>query len=119
MTRDAAFISEHASIEDAAKAVAESKSNVFLVGERNHVAGIITRKTIEEALAAGGAAQRAGSLALRDFNYLYADQPLELALERFDAGSEILPVFSRRGNRRLEGIITIETILEFVQKEPA
>jgi len=58
------------------------------------------------------------SLATKQFEYLHGDQPLEVALERFGNDLDVLPVVSRRG-RKVEGIITLDTILEFIQKKPA
>ena len=119
MTRQAEFISEDARIEDASKAIAQSKSNTFLVGDWQHLAGIITRKTIQDAIEAGRGSDVIGSLATRQFEYLHGDQPLELALERFGSNPDLLPVLSRSGNRKVEGIITIDTILKFIHKKPA
>jgi hypothetical protein len=47
---------------------------------------------------------------------LYADDALEVALERFDARVGIIPVFSRSDGRRVEGVITVETILQFLHR---
>jgi chloride channel protein, CIC family len=118
MTRQAEFIVEDARIEDVSKTIAQSKSNTFLVGDWQHLVGIITRKTIQDAIEAGRGADVIGSLATRQFEYLHADQPLELALERFGTNPDLLPVLSRSGNRKVEGIITIDTILKFIHKKP-
>jgi CIC family chloride channel protein len=118
MTRQAEFIAEEARIEDASKTIAQSKSNTFLVGDWQHLAGIITRKTIQDAIEAGRGSEVIGSVATRQFEYLHADQPLELALERFGTNPDVLPVLSRSGNRKVEGIITIDTILKFIHKKP-
>jgi chloride channel protein, CIC family len=119
MTRQAEFISEGTLVQDAWKAIAERKSNTFLVGDCNHLAGIITRKKIEEAVETGRGSDPIGPLAMRQFEYLHADQPLELALERFGTNADVLPVLSRSGNRKVEGVITIDTILQFIHKRPA
>jgi CIC family chloride channel protein len=111
------FIPEHMSAQDAWKTVAENKINTFLVGGPEHLAGIVTRKTLEQAIHAGRGSDPIESLAAKKFEYLHADQPLEVALERF-GNSDVLPVVSRRG-RKVEGIITLDTILQFIQKKPA
>jgi CIC family chloride channel protein len=119
MSMQAEFIPEKASARDALKTIMESKSNTFLVGEWNHLAGIITRKAIEQAVETGHGSDLIGSLTMRQFEYLHADQPLELALERFGSNPDLLPVLSRNGNRQVEGVITMDTILKFIHKKPA
>ena len=118
MTQQAEFISENASVQEASKTIAKSKSTTFLVGNWNHLAGIIARKNIEEALGAGRGSDPIGPLVTTQFEYLHADHPLELALERFGSNPDVLPVLSRNGNRKLEGVITIDTILKFIHKKP-
>lgn len=119
MTRQIDFISENALVEEASKWARNKDSASFLVGTRDHLVGITTRDAIEHAVRSGRGSQSVGLLTTIDFEYLYADQPLELALERFDASAGFVPVLSRSGNRRLEGVITIEKILEFIQRKPA
>ncbi len=119
MTRDFVLIPEEATIEEASKTYAENnKSAICLVGRREKLVGIVTHKTIELALRSGNGANSVGSLAARDFEYLHGDEPLEAALERFGKNPGAVPVISRRGGH-VEGVITIDTILQFIQKKPA
>jgi CIC family chloride channel protein len=115
MSRDVEFIAEHLSVREASEAVAERKGNTFFVGSPEHLIGIITRSTIAQALRSGRGADSIGPLAVHEFEYLHADQSLELALERFGT-ADVLPVMSRR-DRKVEGIITIDTILQFIQRK--
>jgi CBS domain-containing protein len=118
MTRQADFIAERALIQEAWEALAQTKSNTLLVGDWNHLVGIVTRKTLEEAIEIGRASDPVGALAMHDFEYLHPDQSLELALERFGTDADVLPVLSRNGNRKVEGVITIDSILQFIHKTP-
>jgi CIC family chloride channel protein len=118
MTREIQFIPEDALVRDAWNTIAKSKQAVFLVGDWGYLTGIVTRKAIEDAVQSGREAVPVLSVATQEFEYLYPDQPLELALERFRGNSELLPVLSRSGNRKLEGIVTIDTILNFVHATP-
>jgi CIC family chloride channel protein len=111
------FIPQHTSVQDAWKIVADNKINTFLVGGPDHLVGIVMRKTLEQAMQAGRGSDLIDSLASKQFEYLHADQPLEVALERFGGHLDVLPVVSRRG-RKVEGIITLDTILRFIQKTP-
>lgn len=112
------FIPEYTPATEAWKTIAESKSNVFLVGSSTHLEGIINRKTLEEAIQNGQSADLVGSLATRQFDHIHPDQPLELALERFGRNPDVLPVVSRTGAGKVEGVITIDTILSFIHKKP-
>ena len=118
MSREVALIPEHTPLSDAWKHMAEAKANTLFIGHSDHLAGIVGRKDLERAMESGLGSQSIGSIAAAQFDYLHPDQPLELALERFGTTSDILPVVSRLG-RKLEGIITLDTILQFIQKKPA
>ena len=118
MSAEIPFIAEHTSVQDAWNAISHNKGNTFFVGGPDHVVGIVTRKAIEQALQSGSGPHRIGTYATHDFEYLHADEPLELALARYGTNSDVLPVMSRR-ERKLEGVITMETILGFIQKKPA
>jgi CBS domain-containing protein len=118
MSPQVEFIPVHISVNDAWKMVGEGKVNTFLVGDPEHLAGTVTRKALEKAIHEGRGTDLIDSLAAKQFAYLHADQPLEVALERFGNDSDVLPVVSRRG-RKVEGIITLDTIMQFIQKKPA
>jgi len=118
MSSHVEFIPEQIRIQEALKTVAENKVNTFLIGGPEHLAGIVTRKMLEQAIHAGRGSDFIESLAAKQCEYLHADQPLEVALERFGTHSDVLPVVSRSG-RKVEGVITLDTILQFIQKKPA
>jgi hypothetical protein len=82
--------------------------------EEENLGGIVTRKSLEQAIHQGRGSDLIESLAAKQFEYLHADHPLE----RFGRDLDVLPVVSRRG-RKVEGIITLDTILQFIQKKPA
>jgi CIC family chloride channel protein len=117
MTRQVDFLSERTPLRDALKAAREIRSNTFLVGDWDHVAGMITRNIIEQAHQDGRESRTIGDLASPQYNYVHPDEPLERAIERLGGDFDVLPVLSRTGNRKLEGIITIDTILDFIHKK--
>ncbi len=78
------------------------------------VIGVLNKRTLERA-----AAEYGGSKALSDlvnpqvFPHLYADQSLQLALERLGkSGFELLPVVSRADVHKLEGVVLLEDVLD-------
>ena len=117
MSRHFEFIPGAYAAQEALDTLAENKINTFLVGGPEHLKGIVTRKTIEQAIHAGRGSDLIETLTTKEFQYLGGDQSLELVLERFGGNSDLLPVMSRRGGK-VEGIITLDTILEFIQKSP-
>ena len=113
------FIPEETTIGEAWQSIKSQKGSTFLVGSRRHLVGIVPRKAIELAEQSGRGADSIVSIAEREFKYVYLDEPLELALERFDTRAGIMPVLGRTGNRSVDGVVTIDTILDFIHKKPA
>jgi len=119
MTRNLEFLGEHSSVQEAWQAVTNTTTTTFLVGAQGHVVGSIARKTIEQALRSGHGPEPLSSFATRQLTYIRPEEPLELALKRFDANSGIAAVLSSSENGRIDGAVTIDTILEFIHKKPA
>jgi CIC family chloride channel protein len=118
MTQNVAFIPESMTALEAWKIVDDDKATTFLVGARDHLLGTVTRDKLEQALEAGQGADSIRLFATKNFQYLHADQPLELVLERFGGNSDLLPVISRQG-AKVEGVVTLNAVLEFIQNKPA
>jgi chloride channel protein, CIC family len=119
MTRDVSFIPDATSVQEAWRAFEETKSSVLLVGDWNQLVGIVTRKAVEQAMSSGRETDSVATLTTSDFEYLHGDQPLDVALERFGHNPGVVPVLSRTGHRKVEGVITLDTILKFIQKKRA
>jgi CBS domain-containing protein len=118
MARDLTFIPKGSSVEGAWKLVAENQSKCFLVGSQEMLAGLVTRKSIEEAMHSGQAADPVTAVLAEGWMHVHPDHPLELALERFKRNPGLLPVLNRSGTRRVEGVITLETIRRFLETNP-
>jgi CIC family chloride channel protein len=119
MTSDVELIPEGTPVQDAWERVLDGNRRGLLVGDRDHFLGVVSRSTIEHAINNGRRLDSVGALTTRKFGYVHADQPLELVLERFGGDVELLPVLSRKGKRKLEGVITIDSILNFIHNKPA
>jgi CIC family chloride channel protein len=112
------FIPEDSSVDHASKLIANEPSDVFLVGSQRKINGMVSRQAIEEARRAGPAEAPLAPLVVSSWAHVHADHSLELALQRFRESLGLLPVVSRGEATRVEGVITLETILEFVRKSP-
>ena len=118
MASELSFIPQESSVEDAWKFAARNRSECYLVGGRETLAGLVIREDIEEAIRSGRAADSVTTVFAEGWMHVHPDHPLELALNRFKQNPGLLPVLSRSGYRRVEGVITRETIMQFLATNP-
>ena len=60
----------------------------------------------------------ASAIVLREYPFVYPDDPLELAIARFKQSPGVVPVVSRTAERRVEGAITLGALLAFLGQHP-
>jgi CIC family chloride channel protein len=103
-----------ATVQEAAEKVRGSQLRAWPVTDAIGVVGVLGLGALEKALADGGAASTLGELVdPLEFPHLHADQPLNLALERMGATHlEVLPVVSRANVHKLEGVVTLQAVLD-------
>jgi CIC family chloride channel protein len=118
MTPARFFLSEDLSVGEAGRAIGDHSWETFLVGSKKKIAGLVTRHDIEEAIRAGRADASLKSLLAPEWAHVHPDHSLDLALQRFRQTPGLLPVLSRGEATRVEGVITLETIIEFVRRTP-
>jgi chloride channel protein, CIC family len=112
-------------LEVAQAAVRARKQDVeaCTVADQHGFWGMIPKWELEGALARGGGARKLSELlggnaapdseAARKLPHVHPDHAVATALERMGAsGYNVLPVVSRVDVRRLEGIVTLDDILE-------
>jgi CIC family chloride channel protein len=116
MTSEFTLLRPVVSVEDAARAATENGAKCFLVGENGLYSGLLTCDQIEQALQSGMAGTPISALVVKDHAHVHPDHPLELVLERLGKNPGILPVVSRSEVRHVEGVITPETMIQFLQK---
>jgi chloride channel protein, CIC family len=92
-----------------------SQFRAWPLEDEGSMVGILSRATLEKALADGRAEQSLLSLLESlDFPHVHADHPPHLALERMSqAHLDILPVVNRANIHRLEGIVTRRDVLDY------
>lgn len=117
MAPDPLFIPETSSIGAAWRVVESGTASAFLVGSRESFAGLVKRQDLEEGARSGRSEAPVTSLVVPESPHVHPDHPLELVLERFRASPGLMPVLSRGAVHRVEGAITVETILRFVQSD--
>lgn len=83
------------------------------VTDERGVVGIVSRSSLQHALAEGAATRRLRELvSSHDFPHVHVDHSLHFALERMGAAQlDALPVVSRADVHKLEGIVTLQDVL--------
>jgi CIC family chloride channel protein len=119
MNTDMQFIPASTLISEARKLIVDDQSGFLFVGDRNHLRGIVTNSILKNAEAQDRGAETVDNIAMREFQHLYPDQPIDIAIERLSKVTYSLPVLSRSGQRRVEGVLSIDSILQYVQRETA
>jgi chloride channel protein, CIC family len=94
---------------------AENGRPVYLVGDRGRLVGIVTGASLAKAVENGRTADPVGSIVEPTTVHVHPDHPLEVVLERFAQSPGILPVIDRADSGHVEGIVTMEEVLRFVQ----
>ncbi|HYL09301.1 MAG TPA: chloride channel protein [Candidatus Acidoferrales bacterium] len=101
-------------IREALDRVGSDPLQAWPVADENGVVGVASLQMLEQAAAMGAEGKRVLELVdPQDFPHVHADQSLHLALDRMGAaGLDILPVVSRADVHKLEGIVTLQDVLE-------
>lgn len=116
MARDFKTIPPDSSIENASKFIADANGQSFLVGRNGSYSGLVTRDRIEQALQSGMADAPVSSLVMTDSAHAHPDHSFELVLKRLAQNPGLLPVVSRMDVHHVEGVITPQILIEFVQR---
>ncbi len=107
------LLSPEISVREALERFRSSEFRTCLVTDRRGVIGVINLARLERALAED-ADKKVGELVdALVFPHVHLDQGLDLALERMGANRvEILPVVNRADVHKLEGIVTLQDVLD-------
>jgi CBS domain-containing protein len=111
MSTDVRFMSPDVSIAQAWQGVQERDDAVFLVGTGDRLLGTVTREQLEDLRAAGRANDPVSSAVNEAFVHAHADHPIDVVLDRLSESGGVLPVVSRSQARRVEGVITHDSLL--------
>jgi CIC family chloride channel protein len=107
------LLSAEITVREALGRFRSSEFRTCLVTDRRGVIGVINLARLERALAED-ADKKVGELVdALVFPHVHLDQGLDLALERMGANRvEILPVVNRADVHKLEGIVTLQDVLD-------
>ena len=111
MRAAASFIPPDMAVEDAWRQTVQRDEPVHLIGTRERVTGVATRDQLEEWRSSEHAREPIGSLVDQDFVHVHPDHPLDVVLDRLSDTQGVLPVVSRTDIRRVEGVVTTDSLL--------
>jgi chloride channel protein, CIC family len=100
-------------VEEALAELQSSQFRTSLVTDPSGVIGVINLEQLEQQLAESTGKKLGDLMNPLSFPHVHLDQGLDLALERMGTNRiEILPVVSRANVHKLEGIVTLQDVLD-------
>ena len=120
MRRGAESLAADLPASEALQQARASQFRAFLVADEGNLVGVLSRTTVESALAGNGTDKKLRDLiGSLEFPHVHMDHPLHVALERMSrARLDLLPVVSRADVHKLEGIVTLRDVMDFYGVDP-
>jgi len=112
MQTDVSLIPPDVSVEQAWRLTLENGAPAYLVGTRDRLMGSVSHQQLEDSKNSGQGATPVGSIVDQSFVHAHVDHPIDVVLERFAQSGGILAVVSRTDAHRVEGVVTIDSILK-------
>ena len=116
MTKDFTLIPPDTSVVKALDAMEKSGLQALLVGSNGLYEGLVARDRIEQAALASNTGSPISVLMSTDGEHAHPDHSLEVVLDRLGKNPGVLPVVSREHVREVQGIVTPQTVMQFLQK---
>jgi len=120
MKAGAETLSAQLTLEQASEFARQSSSRVWPVLDETGVIAVLDSSALEKVLSTGPPTRLIREIVEPGpFPHVHADQPLPVALERMGATQhDLLPVVSRANVHKLEGVITLQDILDAYRLPP-
>ena len=101
-------------VEEALEKTQSSEFRSWPVTDERGVVGMVSRTSLQHALAEGAATKRLTELVdSSHFPHVHLDHSLHFALDRMGASQlDVLPVVSRADVHKLDGIVTLHDVLD-------
>jgi CIC family chloride channel protein len=106
-------------LTEALQQVQSSKFRSWTVMNDKGVVGVVNRLMLKQEFARDGRQQLAKVVSALNFPHVHSDQSLDVALERMGANQlDVLPVVNRADVHKLEGIVTLRSVLDAYGVDP-
>src|SRR5271168_4760099 len=108
-------LSDDMTVEEAMEKVRASTFHSWPVIDDSGVVGVVSLTALQNAWGDGGASRTLKEFVeTREFPHLHPDHALSIALERMGTTHlDVLPVVSRANVHKLEGVVTLQEVLNF------
>ena len=108
-------LSDDMTVEEAMEKVRASAFHSWPVVDDSGVVGVVSLSVLQNAWGDDGTSRKLKEFVdAREFPHLHPDHPLSVALERMGTTHlDVLPVVSRADVRKLEGVVTVQDVLNF------
>jgi CBS domain-containing protein len=110
MRTDVPLIAPDDSVSHAWEWAGSHDAPVYLVGTSEYLVGSIPQERLAEAAASGRGDARVATLVDDEFIHAHPDHPIDVVLARFAQAGGVLPIVSRSAARRVEGVVTLESL---------
>jgi CIC family chloride channel protein len=113
-------LSAHLTLQQASEHTRLDSLHTWPVLDESGVIAVLELNTLQKALAEGPPTRHISDIVdPGSFPHVHADHPLSFALERMGATQlDLLPVVSRANVHKLEGVITLQDILDAYRHPP-
>jgi chloride channel protein, CIC family len=116
MQTDVTWLSPDTRVDDAWLRSADDGSPAYFVGSRDSLVGIVRREQLAACVDGDDGARPVSTLAQPPLTHVHPDHPIEVVLDRLGQSGDLLPVVNRRDARRVEGVVTPESIVSFIHR---
>jgi CIC family chloride channel protein len=119
MTSTATFLPGETPIKKARDDANAERWRARLVGSHENVLGVVTAKSLEDAMRGGCANEPVSSLMPESFAHVHPDHSADMVLRRLAESGGVLPVVSRAASHQCEGVITADVVLKLIEGSSA
>jgi CIC family chloride channel protein len=114
MQRSPQILPAQLRVQDAVEEIRSSTFRIWPVADKDYFLGMLSRETLERALADGRKEQPLKNIVeAQQVQHVHMDHALHLALECMsECHLDVLPVIHRADLHKLEGVVTLRDVLD-------
>jgi CBS domain-containing protein len=115
MDRSVDLISPLTTISAALQRMDQLGADALLVGDDEHLAGIVTRAALTRAGGEDGSeASPLTKFVSRPPVHLHPDHPMDVLFDRWRTAGGVIPVLARDDVTRIEGVVTLDAMTRYL-----
>jgi CBS domain-containing protein len=116
MTRDVPCLPANISVDAALEALLTNGQAACVVGTLEQMLGVASTAQLARVSEAGRGHGTVDSALEETFVHVHPDHSLDVVLERLAESPDLLPVVGRAHVRRVEGMITADSLAQFARR---